>query len=84
MGALEGVLRDVTGTEGKKTLGDIIKQNPDLFPKPLDMAIDKVWGYASNEARHVSEGHDPERVEAELVVGLAAVLISYINQKTRL
>jgi DNA (cytosine-5)-methyltransferase 1 len=41
-------------------------------PKPLDEALSKVWGYASERARHVLEGRNPNRQEAELVVGLAA------------
>jgi hypothetical protein len=40
-----------------------------------------VWGYASNEARHVEEGREPQREEAELVVGLAAVVATYLTKK---
>jgi hypothetical protein len=48
---------------------------------PLDTAVSQVWGYASNEARHVEEGREPEREEAELVVGLAAVVATYLTKK---
>jgi hypothetical protein len=80
MGALEAVARDLTG-DAKATLGEAIKRNPKLLPKPLDTALSQVWGYASNEARHVEEGREPEREEAELVVGLAAVVATYLTKK---
>lgn len=80
MGALEAVARDLTG-DPKATLGEVIKRNPDLLPKPLDSALSQVWGYASNEARHVQEGREPQRGEAELLVGLAAVMATYLTNK---
>lgn len=80
MGALEAVARDLTG-DAKATLGEAIKRNPELLPKPLDTALSQVWDYASNEARHVEEGREPEREEAELVVGLAAVVATYLTKK---
>lgn len=80
MGALEAVARDVTG-DSKATLGEVLKRNPGLLPKPLDAALEKVWGFASNEARHVEEGREPSREEAELIVGLAAVLATYLTRK---
>lgn len=80
MGALEAVARDLSG-DTKATLGEVLKKNPDLLPKPLDTALSQVWGYASNEARHVKEGQEPEREEAELVVGLAAVVATYLTKK---
>lgn len=80
MGALEAVARDLSG-DPKATLGEAIKRNPDLLPKPLDSALSQIWGYASNEARHVQEGREPQRSEAELLVGLAAVVATYLTNK---
>ena len=80
MGALECVARDLTG-DPKATLGDILKRHPGLLPKPLDTALSQVWGYASNEARHVLEGRDISREEAELLVGLSAVVCTYLLRK---
>jgi hypothetical protein len=80
MGALECIARDVTDDE-KATLGEILKRNPGLLPKPLDSAVSQVWGYASNEARHVQEGREISRDEAELVVGLVAALSTYLTRK---
>jgi AbiJ N-terminal domain 4 len=60
MGCLECVARDVAGDE-KATLGEILKKHPGLLPRPLDTAIEKMWGYASNEARHMVEGQQPRR-----------------------
>lgn len=56
MGALEAVARDVTGDE-KATLGDIIQ----AVSRPARCStrqrpLEKIWGFASNEARHVVEG----------------------------
>jgi hypothetical protein len=80
MGSLECVARDFTG-DSKATLGEVLKRYPGLLPKPLDEALSKIWGYASNEARHVEEGREPNREEAELLVGLAAALSTYLTRK---
>ena len=63
MDCLECLARDVAGDK-KATLGDILKKHPGLLPRPLDKAIEQMWGYASNfepsnEARHVVEGQHP-------------------------
>jgi hypothetical protein len=79
MAALECLSRDVSNS--KDTLGKLIKNNPDLFPKPLDNAIEKIWGYASNRGRHLIEDEPPTHEEAELIVGLACVLATYLNKK---
>ncbi len=80
MAALEAVARDVTGEENA-TLGAILKENPDLFPKPLDVAMTKIWGYASETARHVREGEKLEVEEAELLVAVAAAGVTYLAKK---
>jgi AbiJ N-terminal domain 4 len=80
MGSLECVARDLTGNP-KATLGEILKRHPGLLPKPLDEALSKVWGYASNEARHVVEGRDISRDEAVLLVGLSATVTTYLLRK---
>lgn len=82
MGALECLARDVTG-DPKATLGEILKRYPDLLPRPVDEALSKLWGYASNEARHVEEGREPEREDAEMIVGLAATMATYLTRKYR-
>ena len=80
MGALECVARDLVGDE-KATLGEILKHHPGLLPAPLDKALSQVWGYASTVARHVVEGRAVTRDEAELVVGLAATVVTYLTTK---
>lgn len=79
MAALECVLRTDTGD--KATLGELLKKNPNLIPKPLDDCIQKAWGYASERGRHLHEGRNPNYQEAELIVHLCAVIINYLNQK---
>ena len=82
MGALEAVARDLVDDE-KATLGEILKRYPDLVPTPLDKALSQIWGFASNEARHVVEGRNPTREETDLIVGLAASTATYLSKKAK-
>lgn len=76
MAALECVARDVTNQQ-TKTLGQLI---PILdLPKPLDIAIEKLWGFASEQGRHIREGRKPRFEDAELVVTVAAAVSSYLS-----
>jgi hypothetical protein len=77
MAALECAARAATG-EPRATLGDILRRYPDLFPRPLPDAISKIWGYASETARHVREGGTPSRAEVELIVGISASTCHYL------
>ncbi len=78
MNALECTERDVTG-DPNSTLGAILKRHPQLIPKPLDTAVEKAWGYASNRGRHIEEGNLPSYRDAELIVGISAVLCRYLS-----
>ncbi len=82
MNSLECVARDVCG-DATATLGEIVKRHPGLIPRPLDTAVEKAWGYASEMARHIREGREPDREEVELVVGLAATVATYLSRKNR-
>lgn len=75
--ALEAAARQVTG-DSKSTLGSLIESHKDLFPKPLDQCAAKAWGYASEHARHGREERNLAFAEAQLMVGLSAVLIRYL------
>lgn len=81
MAALECVAREVAGD--KQTLGDLMKRYREKLgiPPPLDSAVEKAWGYASQAGRHLSEGKEPGRDEAELVVGLCAALCTYLSRR---
>lgn len=81
MAALECVARDATN-DPKPTLGKLMQMHPGLFPKAVDSAVEKLWGYASENARHGREGNDPTREEAMLVVGISATLANYLIHKT--
>lgn len=75
MAALECVVRDVTG-QPAKTLGQLI---PELtMPKPMDVALEKLWGFASEQGRHIREGRQPRFEEAELVVTIASAVSAYL------
>lgn len=80
MAALECVAREVTG-DRSKTLGEIIKRHPLLLPKPLDDSLNKMWGFASEYARHVREDREIKREEAQLVLGIAASVAAYLTEK---
>lgn len=79
--ALECLSKDLTGD--KSTLGALVKNNPTLFPAPLGDAIAKVYGFASENGRHLREGQEPSFEEAELVVGLSGVLCRYMGRKVQ-
>jgi hypothetical protein len=80
MAALESAVRSISG-EPKPTLGDLLKKQSGMFPKPVDSAVHKLWGYASEQARHGRESRELAQEEARLVVGICAVLCSYLTQK---
>lgn len=77
MAALECVARLACGDK-KATLGEIIKRQKNPIPKPLDEAVIKLWGFASENARHLSEGKMPSYEDAELVVGVVASVATYL------
>jgi len=80
MAALECVLRELTG-DGNATLGKIIKGHTTLIPRPLDQAVVKAWGFASNRGRHLQEGSSPVYEDAELIVSIAGAVCSYLMHK---
>jgi hypothetical protein len=79
LAALECVARDVTGDE-RATLGAILARHPELVPRPLDVALEKIWGFASEQGRHLREGRVPTRAEAELAVVTAAAVARYLQR----
>lgn len=80
MAAVECVARQVSG-DPKATLGEILDRYPGLVPRPLDVALEKVWGYASEIGRHLREGRIPSLDEAELVVMTSAATAAYLARK---
>lgn len=77
--ALECVCREITGSNS--TLGQLVKSNPQLIPKPLDSAIEKLYGYVSEHGRHLHEGGNPDYDEAFLVVHIASAVCTYLLNK---
>ena len=75
MAALECVARDVTGRPNK-TLGQLVSSLG--LPAPLDVALEKLWGFASEQGRHIREGRQPRFEEAELVVTIASAVSVYL------
>ncbi len=79
MAAFECFARDKAGAKG--TLGDVMKQHAGTLgiPKPLDAAIEKMWGFSSERARHLQEGGAPSVADAELVVAFVAAMVNYLS-----
>lgn len=80
MAALEATARDVTG-QARPTLGKLTG-SLELDP-PLGVAIEKLWGYASNEARHGREGSTLSIADAELIVGVSGAICGYLAEVNR-
>jgi hypothetical protein len=77
--ALECTARDITG-QPNTTLGALV---PRLnLPKPLDTAVEKLWGFASDRARHLREGKSARDDEAELVVSIACAVSAFLARRT--
>lgn len=77
MAALECVAREVDGSND--TLGKIIKRLG--LPAPMDDALHKLWGFASEQGRHIQEGREPTFEEAELVVTVASSVSVYLLRR---
>ncbi|ANH05796.1 MULTISPECIES: AbiJ-NTD4 domain-containing protein [Hyphomicrobiales] len=74
MAALECVAREIDSSND--TLGSIINRLP--LPAPLDGALHRLWGFASQQGRHIQEGRAPLFAEAELVVTVASAVSVYL------
>ncbi len=80
LACLECVTREYTGDK-KSTLGDLMKKYPGVIPSPLDQAVTKIWGFTSEQGRHLREGEAPEYLEAELVVEVTSAIATYLGKK---
>lgn len=80
--ALECVARDICG-DPKATLGQLLDRHPDRLgiPKPLDDVVEKAWGFASEMGRHLREGRMPSHEDAELIVGMAVTVSTYLSKR---
>ena len=72
--AMEGTARNVSG-DANATFGKLVKRL--ALPAPLDTAAEKLWGYASDRARHIREGQSVGSDEAELIVSVACAICTY-------
>lgn len=80
LACLECVVREYTG-DSKSTLGDLMKKFPGVIPRPLDQAVSKIWGFTSEQGRHLREGQTPDYLEAALVVEVTAAIATYLGKK---
>lgn len=87
--AMECIIGDIAYTPEEirqgthHTFGKFLQHHGDLFPSgDLKDGFQCLWKYANNEgSRHGKEGVEPARDEAELIVSLAAALVTYLNRK---
>ena len=78
MASLEATAREIAG-QPNPTLGKLV---PLLdLPAPLDQAVHKLWGYASDRGRHIREQQDVDHAEAELIVTVAGSLCAFLVQR---
>ena len=80
LAALECVLRDICN-DPRATLGTLLSKYKGEIPPPLDQAIQKIWGFASEYGRHIQEGREPDYVDAALVVQVSAAVATYLSKK---
>jgi hypothetical protein len=80
MAAAECVARKAS-EDPKATLGEILDRYPGIIPRPLDDGLKKIWGYASEMARHLREGRVPSYDEAELAVITSAGVVKYLERR---
>lgn len=78
--ALESVARDIANEPGL-TLGRLVPRLD--LPRPLDEAVEKLWGFASDRARHIREGQQLGDDEAELVVSVACAVSIFLVHRTQ-
>jgi hypothetical protein len=74
------VLGEIT-TGKKKGLSEYLQENPGLFHPALKEGLDKVYGYASDVARHGKEGTQPAHEDAEFVVATCAAVCTLLTRK---
>lgn len=77
LAAVECAMREICDDQ-KPTMGKLLAEYPDIVPPPLDIALEKVWGFASERGRHLREGRQPSFADAELTVSLAAAVATYL------
>ena len=77
MAALECVAREIDASSD--TLGQIIKRLS--MPAPLDSSLHQLWGFASQQGRHIQEGREPRFEDAELVVTIASAVSVYLLRR---
>ncbi|MDX9719198.1 MAG: hypothetical protein RBU37_00520 [Myxococcota bacterium] len=76
--ALECVMWEVCA-DPQPTLGRLLAKYKGQIPPPLDIAVEKIWGFASERGRHLKEGTEPTAEEAALNVHVAAAVATYLT-----
>jgi hypothetical protein len=80
--AIECLARELCG-DPTLTLGEIIKKHDRLFPGAYRKLAEGIWGIASNQGRHLTEGGEPNIDQAMLLVGVVAPLCSFLLRQQK-
>jgi hypothetical protein len=64
------------------SLGKYLDRFPGLFHPALRKALNSLYGYASDKARHGKEGVEPTFEEARFTVAVCASVCTAINKAT--
>jgi hypothetical protein len=76
--ALECTARESVG-DANGTLGALLPRLQ--LPKPLDAAVEKLWGFASDRARHIREGQTVNDVDAQLLVSVSCAVCIFLTKR---
>lgn len=90
MKAFECVARELTG-EPRASMEEVLRQHPNLLPRPVENAMIQLWVYSSREALiwgrgdkktwYFADSAEPAREDVEMIVALAATMTTYLLRK---
>jgi len=79
--AFEHVMQQITQND-KEDFGSLIKKFD--IPEPLIIALEKMWEYATKNAKQLKKRHKLTRNEVELLLGISSLMITYLYEVVRM
>lgn len=79
LGAMESFLGVLFNSQDSG-FGAIMKKYKHMINPPLDTVIEKLWGYASNYGRHVTESKRPTLCETQFVLYTVSAIINFMEE----
>lgn len=77
LAGLECTMRRIC-EDPRPTMGQLLSKYPSVCPQPLRTALEKLWGFSSEQGRHLREGGQPSFAEAQLTVAISAAIVTYL------